>query len=167
LLENPEKILGSHVLPGMTVLEPGSAMGYFSLPLARMVGPLGMVICLDIEKRMLDRLRRRARRAGLSDRIKELLCTPDELGAGEWQGKIDFIPAIHVVHEVGDQGRFLEQLYSLLKPGGRLLLRELKGHVKDEQFRAEIKTAGEAGFRALPDNAPSRRAHSVLHPKQG
>jgi hypothetical protein len=41
LLHNPEEILRPFVATGMTVLDIGSAMGFFTLPLARMVGPNG------------------------------------------------------------------------------------------------------------------------------
>ena len=47
LLENPDKILGQFVREGMTVLEPGCGMGFFTLPLARMVGPKGRVVVAD------------------------------------------------------------------------------------------------------------------------
>ena len=49
LLENPDRLLGPFVRPGMTVLEPGCAMGFFTLPLARMVGATGRVIAVDIQ----------------------------------------------------------------------------------------------------------------------
>ncbi|MBW1912872.1 MAG: methyltransferase type 11, partial [Deltaproteobacteria bacterium] len=39
--ENPDKMFGPYVREGMTVMEPGCGMGYFTLPLARMVGPEG------------------------------------------------------------------------------------------------------------------------------
>ena len=48
LFENPNKILGPFVQEGMIVLEPGCGMGYFSLPLARMVGPKGRVVGIDV-----------------------------------------------------------------------------------------------------------------------
>ncbi|QTA83790.1 SAM-dependent methyltransferase domain-containing protein [Desulfonema limicola] len=44
LYQNPEKILSPYVSEGMTVLDMGCAMGYFSLPLARMVGTGGKVM---------------------------------------------------------------------------------------------------------------------------
>ena len=58
LLEPPGKVLGPHVQPGMTVVEPGCGMGNFTLPLARMVGPSGKVICVDLQPKMIAALRR-------------------------------------------------------------------------------------------------------------
>jgi ubiquinone/menaquinone biosynthesis C-methylase UbiE len=60
LLENPDKILGRFVREGMIVLEPGCGMGYFTLSLARMVGPEGRVVAVGIEPKMLSMLARRA-----------------------------------------------------------------------------------------------------------
>ena len=47
LIQNPKKLLSPYVEEGMTVLDAGCAMGFFSLPMARMVGPNGKVICGD------------------------------------------------------------------------------------------------------------------------
>ena len=69
-MEKPHKLVGPYVEPGMTVLDPGCGFGYFSLPLARMVGPTGRVLSVDVEPRAVDRLRRRAHKAGLGDRIE-------------------------------------------------------------------------------------------------
>ena len=41
LVESPSKLFNPFVREGMVVLEPGCAMGFFTLPLARMVGPAG------------------------------------------------------------------------------------------------------------------------------
>ena len=49
LLENPDKILRCFIREGMTVLEPGCDMGYFTLPVARMVGPRGKVVAVDLQ----------------------------------------------------------------------------------------------------------------------
>ncbi len=68
--ENPEALLTPYVREGMTVLEPGPGMGFFTLPLARMVGPAGRVVAVDIQARMLDALERRARKAGLTSAWK-------------------------------------------------------------------------------------------------
>ena len=50
----------------MTVLEPGPGMGFFTLELARIVGPEGRVVAVDVQPKMVEGLQKRARRAGLS-----------------------------------------------------------------------------------------------------
>ena len=70
---NPDKILSPYVKEGMTVLDIGSAMGFFSIPMAQMVGPEGKVICVDMQEKMLERLQKRAHKAGVADRIETRL----------------------------------------------------------------------------------------------
>jgi ubiquinone/menaquinone biosynthesis C-methylase UbiE len=53
LIHPPGRILGHHICPGDTVLDLGCGPGYFSLPLARMVGPGGTVIAVDVQEEML------------------------------------------------------------------------------------------------------------------
>src|ERR1051325_6297489 len=65
LWHNPAGVLTRYVRPGMTVLEPGPGMGYFTMELARRVGESGRVIAVDLQPEMLTGLRRRAAKAGL------------------------------------------------------------------------------------------------------
>jgi ubiquinone/menaquinone biosynthesis C-methylase UbiE len=51
LMQNPKKILSQYVISGMKVLDIGCGMGFFSLPIARMIGPHGRVICLDVQEK--------------------------------------------------------------------------------------------------------------------
>jgi 2-polyprenyl-3-methyl-5-hydroxy-6-metoxy-1,4-benzoquinol methylase len=162
LLESPERILAPHVSPGMTVLEPGCGMGYFSLPLARLVGPEGKVICIDLQPRMIEGLRRRARRAGLLDRIESSVCMPGDLGLSRWHGRVDVAVAIHTVHEVGDTRGFLEQIAAALRPGGTLLFLEPRGHVSREAFDETIAFARGAGLVETARPAVRRRLAAVL-----
>jgi 2-polyprenyl-3-methyl-5-hydroxy-6-metoxy-1,4-benzoquinol methylase len=161
IVEHPEHLLQGLVRPGMTVLEPGCGMGFFSLPLARLVGPGGRVICVDLQRKMIDGLRRRARRAGLLDRLETAVCGPSDLGAGGWTGRVDLALAIHVVHEVPDGGAFLQQIHAALRPGGTLLILEPKGHVSAPQFQATIAAAEAAGF-VRGSAPPSSRGFGIL-----
>jgi 2-polyprenyl-3-methyl-5-hydroxy-6-metoxy-1,4-benzoquinol methylase len=161
LVENPERLLGPFVRPGMTVLEPGCGMGFFSLPLARMVGPQGTVVCVDLQPKMVAGLLRRARRAGIADRIKASACSSSDLGLASWAGRIDLALAIHMVHEVPDKAGFLGQLHAALKPGGRLLIREPAGHVTPDDLEATLATADRAGFRRVSVSS-SRRSLSAI-----
>jgi len=147
LVERPEKLLSAFVEEGMTVLEPGCAMGYFTLPLARLVGPRGRVVAVDLQPRMLRTLERRAARAGLKDRIELRLAGQDKLGLKDLAGAVDFAAALHVVHEVPDQAAFFAEVYSTLRPGGRLLVVEPKGHVSEDNFGRTLAAARAAGFK--------------------
>ncbi len=147
LVENPKKMLGPHVKKGMTVLEPGPGMGYFTLPMARMVGPKGRVVAIDVSETMLKGLRKRAARARLLDRIElRHNSHPATLGIDDLNGKVDLATAIHVVHEVPDQTLFFRELFMALKPGGRVLMVEPRGPVSLEEFGKSTERAVAVGF---------------------
>lgn len=152
LLRNPYKILAPYVRPDMTVLDVGSAMGFFSLPMAEMVGPNGKVVCIDVQPRMLQVLRRRATEAGLADRIETHVSTENSIGLHGHDATFDFALAFAMLHEVADPANFLREIHQLLKPGASLLLAEPKGHVKPADFEHTLSLAREQGF--VPTDQP-------------
>jgi ubiquinone/menaquinone biosynthesis C-methylase UbiE len=157
-LHNPEAILGSLVGPGDSAIDIGPGMGYFSIPLARMVGPTGRVTAIDIQEKMLAGLRRRAGKEGVSEIIRTHRAVSDSLGE---HPKADFVLAFWMVHEVPDQRAFLSQIFNLLKPGGRFLLVEPKIHVTAEAFLKTIQTANEIGF-VVKDKPKVRLSRGAL-----
>jgi ubiquinone/menaquinone biosynthesis C-methylase UbiE len=134
--ENPETILAPFVKPGMTVVDIGCAMGFFSLPLARMVGEHGRVVCVDLQQRMLSTLGRRARRRGLDRIVETRLCSQERLGLDDLAGRAGLVLAAHVVHESTFPNRFLEGCRTTLQAGGRLVILEPNGHITAEEFDA-------------------------------
>lgn len=161
LIESPERLLGPYVQAGMTVVEPGCGMGYFTIPVARMIGPGGKVICVDLQEKMIAGLRRRARRAGVADRLTASVCSPTDLGLHAFHGAADLALAIHMVHEVPDQRGLLAQLHDVLRPGGSLLILEPRGHVSAEAFERTLALARSIGFEAT--NQPvARRGPAAL-----
>lgn len=147
LLQDPARILSPYVREGMIVLEPGPGMGFFTLELARLVGPGGRVVAIDIQPRMLGGLKRRLAKAGLLDCVDIRAARPDSMGLADLAGRVDFVLAFAVVHEMPSASSFFVESYQALKPGGCLLLAEPTGHVSAEQFEAELKVALQAGFR--------------------
>jgi ubiquinone/menaquinone biosynthesis C-methylase UbiE len=146
LFHNPENILAPYVHGGDTVLDVGPGMGYFSIPLARMVGDRGKVIAADVQAPMLAALQKRAKKAGLEGRIVPHLCEADSIGIRE---PIDFALAFWMVHEVPDQIKFFHEVRFLLKPGARLLIAEPTIHVTRRMFEETLKRAGDAGFTVM------------------
>ncbi|MCU0917631.1 MAG: class I SAM-dependent methyltransferase [Planctomycetes bacterium] len=161
LLQNPCRILAPYVRPGQTILDVGSAMGDFSLPMAEMVGPEGKVVCVDVQSGMLKVLRRRATGAGLAERIETHLSTADSIGLRGRDGTFDFALAFTMLHEVGNQANFLREIHQLLKPGAHLLLTEPIQHVSRPEFDRTVSTAQQAGF-SVTNHPPIRLSQSVL-----
>jgi ubiquinone/menaquinone biosynthesis C-methylase UbiE len=149
LLEDPERMLGGVVREGMTVLEPGCGMGYFTIPLAKMVGESGKIVAVDIQPRMLSALKRRALKAGLSEWIEIRQAAEGSLGLEDLAGRVDLVIAIHMVHEVADQESFFRQTWKALKPDGRLLIVEPPFHVSRKETEKTMSLARAVAFEAV------------------
>jgi ubiquinone/menaquinone biosynthesis C-methylase UbiE len=160
-LDDSFETIISYASEGMTVLEPGPGMGFFTLDLARRVGPSGRVVAPDIEPRMLGRLKRRAERAGLGNRIDARLVQPDSMALEDLSGQVDLALACSMVHEVENPGRFFSEISQALKPGGRLFVLEPKAHVGDAELQAELDAAAAAGLN-LVERRVFRRGSAAL-----
>lgn len=160
-LQNPRKILEGMVQPGQTVLDIGCGMGYFSIPLAQLVGSSGSVTCVDLQQPMLDAARQRAERAGVGGVIKYHQCTTESLGL---TGRADFALAFWMVHEVPGKQRFLSEVKEALKPGGQLLLAEPRLHVTRQNFDATVATALSVGFQVASEPRVSMSMAVLLKP---
>ena len=148
LFQNPKQILRPYVAEGITVLDIGPGMGYFSIPLARMVGPGGRVIAVDIQPKMLGALQKRARRAAVDQRIAIHLCKPDSLGLDV---KADFALAFWMIHEVPNPFSFFKEMKSVLKASGKLLVSEPTIHVTAKMFAESIEIAISNGFKVIAE----------------
>lgn len=161
LMNAPAKILASYVHEGMTVLEPGPGMGFFTLELARRVGARGRVVAVDIQPKMLEGLKRRAARAGLLERVDARLVSRDSMGLTDLAGAADFALAFAMVHELPAAGPFFSEVAAALRPGACLLLVEPAGHVNPTQFEAELEVASRAGLE-VAERPSIRRNHAAL-----
>ncbi len=146
LVHSPRRVLGAYVQDGMSILAVGCGMGHFSIGMAKLVGNSGKVIAVDLQQKMLDVMLKRAKRAGVSDRILPHRCGADNIGVTE---TVDFILAFWMVHEVGDQKDFFDQLKSVLAPGGKILMAEPRFHVNAEDVDQSIKIAETCDLRCI------------------
>jgi SAM-dependent methyltransferase len=166
-LEVPERILAPYVHEGMLVLEPGPGMGFFTLELARRVGASGRVVVVDIQPRMLNGLKRPARKAGLLERIDVRLAAPHSMGLTDLAGKVDFALAFAVVHEMPNACSFFSEASKALKRGASLLLVEPAGHVKAADFETELTVAAQTGLQLTSRPIIGRRSYAALLKKMG
>ncbi|RME62908.1 MAG: class I SAM-dependent methyltransferase [Nitrospirae bacterium] len=169
IFHNPETILKPYVKEGMKVLEVGPGMGFFTLPLAEMVGPEGMVYAVDIQEKMLEVLKNRAKKKGLSRRIETILATGQSLGISHLSN-IDFCLLFAVVHEVPYREKLFEEIGHVLGPEGYVLMAEPKGHVSKDSFQEFIDIAKRKGFTVVSEQKIFRSRAVLLkktpqHPK--
>jgi ubiquinone/menaquinone biosynthesis C-methylase UbiE len=146
LFHKPDRILRGLIQPGETVADLGCGPGFFTLPMARMVGETGRVIAVDLQEGMLDLLRERAEEAGLMARVVPRQCSETELKVTE---TVTFALAFYMVHEVPDVRGFLTQVHDILAPHGRFLLVEPVFHVSAPAFALTVAFAQELGFRPI------------------
>ncbi len=134
------------VKPGDIALDVGCGMGYFSLPMAELVGSQGRVIAADLQEQMLAGLRRRAQHSSFGERIRPLLCNPDRIGLTE---PLDFALAFWMVHEVRNQEALLKEIHLALKEKGKFLLVEPRIHVSGRDFKRTVELAERLGFKVI------------------
>lgn len=110
------------LLPGERVVDCGSGSGADSLIAARMVGPSGRVIGVDMTPEMLVKARRNAEVAGLvnvefREGVLEALPAPD--------GWADVVISNGVLNLVPDKALALVECFRVLRPGGRIQLADI------------------------------------------
>ncbi|MBN1780231.1 class I SAM-dependent methyltransferase [bacterium] len=148
-LQNPWKILRPYIEEGMTVLDFGCGPGYFTVPMAAMAGPDGIVIAADLQEGMLGKVNRKIQGTSLEKRIRLHQCKSGQIGLKD---QVDFALAFYVIHELPDQSSFFRELSVILKKGCRALVIEPSFHVTRKEFGLTIDAAGEAGLK--PEKGP-------------
>ena len=157
LFHNPEDIFTPWVRGGMRVGDVGCGAGFNTEALARLVGPSGLVVAVDLQTRMLAMTKQRLERSGLLGRVElvqasetDLRITPD--------AQLGFAVAFWMAHEVPDVERLFSQVRSALEPGSPFLVTEPKLHVSRQAFETSVQAALRVGFveRDRPDVGLSR-----------
>jgi ubiquinone/menaquinone biosynthesis C-methylase UbiE len=142
-LQNPEKILRPYVKVGMTVLDVGCGPGFFTLEMARMVGKSGRVIAADLQEGMLQKVKEKVKGTDLEERIFLHKCGEDNIEVLEL---VDFVLLFYMVHEVPNKEHFFNEIRTILKPQGQVLIVEPPFHVSKSAFEETIRIARDAGL---------------------
>jgi ubiquinone/menaquinone biosynthesis C-methylase UbiE len=114
----------------------GCGNGFYSLPLAALVGESGKVLAVDIQPEMLQLLSRRAATEGI-DHIDMLLGTPLDPKLPE--GVVDLVLMVDVYHEFSHPQAMLSAIRKSLKPDGRIALVEFREEDPSVPIKPEHK----------------------------
>ncbi len=147
LYRNPARVL-DFLAPqrGGTVADIGCGNGVFSLEAARRVGPMGKVHAIDVQPKMLERLKSRLASTDLEN-IETHLVTATNLPFND--GSIDHVLMISVLPIIADRGVALHEIFRVLRPGGTLVIGEEL--LEPDYVRAVTiqRWAEQAGFRLV------------------
>ena len=114
----PEQIMDAlRIADGAVVADLGVGSGWFTVRLARRVGPNGLVYAEDVQPEMLQATQRRVQREGLRNVI-QVLGTQDDPKLPP--GAIDAVLIVDIYHEIADPVALLRNVASSLKPNGRI-----------------------------------------------
>jgi predicted methyltransferase len=118
LWQKPDQIMDAvHVADGSMVADIGAGAGWFTIRLAQRVGPKGLVYAQDVQRLMLDAIKRRVQREGLENvETRQAHGNDPNLPARS----LDAILMVDAYQEVDNRVAYLRNLANALKPTGRI-----------------------------------------------
>ena len=135
------------------VLDLGSGGGYFSLKVAKIVAPEGKVYAVDIDKDLLDFVKKEAVKENTSNIVYVLA---KESGIPLEDKIVDFIFCRNVYHHLQDRSAYFRRIKRLLTANGKIAIIDYtKGGIFNQLFghRSDPKDAEkemkEAGFKVF------------------
>lgn len=124
---SPEKIVEyCDVHHGMKVVDLGSSIGQYSLPLAQRVGKHGTVYAIDIQKDLLSKLSKEARAAKIEN--LEVICGDiEKLGGTKLKDEsVDRVFVVNTLFQVEDKDGLVAEAKRILKKGGKVIFIDWK-----------------------------------------
>jgi ubiquinone/menaquinone biosynthesis C-methylase UbiE len=150
--QKPDLIMDAlRIAYGDTVADIGAGAGFFTVRLAKRVGPNGVVYAEDIQLPMLESIKRRVSREGFHNVVTRLGTDTD---ANLPKGALDAVLVVDVYQEVEEERSrigLLRHLADTLKPNGRIGIVNYKpgegGPGPDQRLErsvveAEVRAAG-------------------------
>ncbi|MCC7416417.1 MAG: class I SAM-dependent methyltransferase [Acidobacteria bacterium] len=117
LWQKPDQIMDAlHIAEGSTVADLGAGGGWFTVRLARRVGPNGLVYAEDIQPEMIEAVERRMQEEGVRN-VRTVLGTPTD---PRLPSAVDAVLIVDVYHELDEPVTVLRNVARSLKPQGRI-----------------------------------------------
>src|SRR5215469_2286416 len=130
------------IKPGSTVAEIGAGNGTMAVQIAKKIGPAGRVFATEIDPALVQRIRQRARKAGLNN-VTVMTATPTNSGLPA--DCCDAAYMIGVYHHITDPGATDASIFRALKPGSRLLINDFPPTIWLALFKVKGVPANRGG----------------------
>jgi predicted methyltransferase len=118
--QKPDQVMDAlHVAEGTTVADVGAGGGWFTVRLARRVGPNGRVYAVDVQRLMIQAIERRVQREGLSNVVTPVLSEPEDPGLPA-NARTDAVLMVDAFHEMANPVLMLRNVARTLSPHGRI-----------------------------------------------
>ncbi len=137
------------VKPGMTVCDMGCGNGFYALQLAKMVGPTGRVLAVDIQPEMLELLKDRAAEKQVTN-IEPILSGVHDPKLPK--GEIDLILLVDVYHEFSHPEQMLAAMRRSLSPKGLIALLEYRAEDPEVPIKPLHKMTRKQIMKEFPPN---------------
>lgn len=111
------------IADGAVVADLGAGGGWFTVRLARRVGPHGLVYAEDIQPQMIEAIVRRVEREGLRN-VRPILGTPDDPRLPD--DALDAVLIVDAYHEIANPVALLRNVRRALTRQGRLGIVDFK-----------------------------------------
>ena len=135
--------------PGMTICDMGCGNGFYTLRVAKQIGPTGKVLAVDIQPEMLTLLRERAAAEKVQN-VQPILGSVIDPELPE--ASCDLILCVDVYHEFSHPEHMLKAMRTALKPDGKLVLVEFRMEDHRVPIKIEHKMSKEQILKELPPN---------------
>ena len=136
--QRPDDVIAALALStGSRVADLGAGDGFFTGRLARAVGAEGRVLAVDVEPKMIERLKLLVGKEQLSnvDVIRAESADPHLPAAS-----LDAVLIVNAYHEMTEHGAILEHIRKALRPAGRLVIVEpITDRLRHESRGAQVK----------------------------
>jgi SAM-dependent methyltransferase len=117
--QKPDQVMDAlHVAEGTTVADLGAGGGWFTMRLARRVGRHGRVYAVDVQRLMIEAIRRRVEREGLTGIVTTVL--GEHADPRLPSNALDAVVIVDAFHETQDPVRLLRNVSRSLRPQGRI-----------------------------------------------
>ncbi len=138
IFRNPYKLLKTAGLkPGQKVLEVGCGPGFFTIPVAKIVGKEGIIYAVDVHPLAIKRVQKKIEKEGIEN-VTPVLANASDTGLPDASIDLAFLFGLRYI--AGGLENLILELHRILKPEAILSFEKTRG--SKEKMIEEVERGG-------------------------